>query len=472
MNSEFDYFKGSCENSFVFYCQQALKILEPETEFEWNWHLTELCLACERVYYGEIRELDINIPPRMLKTVIVSILFPSWLWIKNPSLKIIGASSAFDLSTKINIKRRELIESPFYQELWPVELKDYLNTTEHFENVYNGFMKSVSVGGKITGQGGDVIITDDLIDAKDAHNKHVLKNTSDWYKDVLYSRVQNAKKAMRININQRLNKQDISGFIRENYPNFKRLVLQMEKTDKNYSTVVIDDPRSVGEFLHPNRYSEPEKEQAYKAMGFYGWSAQMQQIPAPVGGGLIKEEWLRWYDTPPAVFVKKIIAGDLTFKGNEDSDYVCFQCWGLTGDGNKYLLDIIRGQWSYKITKDMFEAFCAKNLVERKIIEDKANGPALISDFAGKIHGVVAWPDKNHPEYKKLDKVQRVHLVSQEYELGYVYLPRHIECALEFKDELLGFTEKGSSTGNDDMVDTSTMALIDLKDTEAFSYSG
>lgn len=119
----------------------------------------------------------------------------------------------------------------------------------------------------------------------------------------------------------------------------------------------------------------------------------------------------------------------------------------------------------------MFEAFCKKNSAERKIIEDKANGPALISDFSDKMTGVVGWPDQNHPEYKRLDKIQRLHMVSQDFELGFVYLPRNMECAHEFKDELLGFTDKGSSTGNDDMVDTATMALIDLKDTETFFVS-
>ena len=148
-------FKEVCENDFEFYVKHFLKVLEPETEFEWNWHMSLLCHHCEKVFYGEISNLDINIPPRMLKSVIVSVLFPTWVWIKDPSFKIIGASSTNALAKLFNIKRREIIESDAYQFYWPIKIKDYMNTVNKFENTDNGFMQSVSVGSSIIGQGAD-----------------------------------------------------------------------------------------------------------------------------------------------------------------------------------------------------------------------------------------------------------------------------------------------------------------------------
>src|SRR5690606_13796298 len=121
--NEKDIFRELCENDFSFYVEQFLKVVEPETKFEWNWHMNTLCHFCEQVYYGHILDLDINIFPRSLKTTIVSVLFPTWIWTKHPSYKIMGASSSYDLAQLINIKRREIVESQEYQSLWPTAIK-------------------------------------------------------------------------------------------------------------------------------------------------------------------------------------------------------------------------------------------------------------------------------------------------------------------------------------------------------------
>lgn len=457
--TEKEIFKQVCQNDFAFYVEHFLKVVEPETKFEWNWHMDLLCHNCEKVYYGEIPNLDINIPPRMLKSIIVSVLFPTWVWIKNPSTKIIGASSTNSLARLFNIKRREIIESPEYQSLWPIQIKDYMNTVNKFENVFNGFMQSVSVGSSIIGQGADIIISDDLINPTDAFSKTVRSSTWFWYTNTLYKRVQNPSNSRRININQRLHKEDISGNIALKY-NFQSLVIPMQKTSVQQGTVYYEDPRKENEFIQPNRYGEKQKEDEYEALGIYGWSSQMQQSPVPVGGGIIKEEWLNFYSTLPSMD-RIIITADLNFEGKETSDYACFQAWGRCG-ADKYLLGIVRGKWSYKQTKDNFKDFCSKYPREtRKYIENKANGPALISDLSGEVNGLFAWPMDS--KYKKMDKVQRLKLCSNDYEMGRVSLPEANNLTQKFVEELLSFTENGSATGNDDMVDTMTTALIELK---------
>lgn len=460
-------FKEVCENDFAFFCKQYLKVVEPETVFEWNWHLTELCHWCERVYYGTdgLQNLDIQIPPRMLKSVIVNVLFPCWIWTKKPSFKIISGSRSYDLSIKFNGKRRDLIQSPSYQALWPIEFKKTSETD--FENIYNGKMKAVSALGKITGEGADLLLSDDLIDAMDSFSTTKREAVNTWFSNAFYNRAQNRKTVKRININQRLHAKDVSGHIAE-FHNYKTLIFPMEMTENNMSTCGFKDPRKPGAFIHPSRFDAKEKADEYKSLGVYGWSSQYQQNPKPIGGGLIKEEWIRRFN-PFSVqkFDRKIITADLTFKGNEDSDYVCFQCWGTVGT-TKFLFDIVRGKWSYKITKEKFAAFCLKHVdATDKYIEDKANGPALISDMEETIYGMQPWPEKKSP-LAKADKVQRLRLISQEYENGDVYIAEGIELANEFIEELTSFTEKGSATGNDDMVDTSTMALLELKTINEF----
>lgn len=471
--TEREIFKELCENDFAFYVEQFLKVLEPETVFEWNWHMDLLCHHCEKVYYGEIPNLDINIPPRSLKTAIVSVLFPTWIWTKKPSFKILSATATGTLSTLINIRRREIIESEAWQSLWPLKLKDYSNKTTKFDNYYNGFMQATSVGGSIIGQGADLILADDLLNVLDAFSRAKREYANNWFSMALYNRVQNKKYAKRINIMQRLHPLDLSNHIKEKY-NFETLVIQMEKSDKNTSSVRWVDPRKEGEFLHPSRYGQKEKDDEYGGLGIFGWSSQYQQSPVPAGGGIIKNEWLRYYEPNdlPEVFDNIIIAGDLSFKGHHLSDYVCFQAWGKKGN-IKYLLDIVRGKWSYKQTKEHFREFCNKNnTAGLKWIEDKANGPALIDDMKSEIPGLQGWPHHTKKNLKDLDKVQRLHLVSQDWENGLVYIPKGMILVDLFVEELTSFTENGSSTGHDDMVDASTMALIELKASSDFFFAG
>lgn len=464
---ERDGFKALCEMKFSFFCRQYLKVVEPETEFIWGWYLEVLCKTCEDIYYGRLKNVDINIPPRMLKSLIFSVLFPAWIWTKDPSKKIIAASSAALLANGFNIKRRELIESPEFQLFWPIKMKAYSNKITHFENVHNGFMKSVSANGKVTGSGADYLITDDLIDVKDAFSKKKRDSIRFWYSKVFFGRAQNKKKIKRININQRSHDEDISALIEKEY-NFDRIVLQMIKTNRNKSTIYFNDPRKVGDYLMPERYGIEEEKEDRQSLGTYGFSSQLQQEPVAIEGGIVKSEWIRYYDKGSITdFDRIIITGDLNFQEGGLNDYACFSCWGKKF-GNYYLIDLIRGQWSYKTTKEKFKTFCEKHpLAVDKFIENKANGPALISDFKEEILGIIAWPLKDSG-LSSADKVQRLHLVSPEWEDGKVYLPKDMEIVESFKLELLSFTDKGTTTGNDDMVDTATTALIELKKSDSF----
>lgn len=463
--SEKEIFKEICENDFAFFCKQFVKVVEPETTFEWNWHLDLLCQTCERVYYGELQNIDINIPPRMLKTIIITVLFPCWVWTKQRSKKFLIASSSNGLATRFSIKRRDLIRSDEFRSLWDIEIRDDMDKVNEFANYSGGFMRAVSANGRVTGEGADFIMSDDLLDAMDAFSKAVRESTNLWYSHVFSGRTQNKKTVRRINVNQRLHEKDVSWNLRENH-NFDRLIIPMIKMESDDSTIDYIDPRKVGEFIFPARYAKKEMEEDYKSLGVYGWSSQFQQSPRPIGGGIIKDEWIRYYDVLPGEIEKKIITADLSFKGNKDSDYVCFQCWGRIGF-NKYLIDIVRGRWSYKETKEKFKAFCAKHNVSTIYIEDKANGPALISDMASEINGLIGWPQKGS-KLNAADKVQRLHLCSQDFELGNVYFPKGMEIVKSLVEEITSFTENGSGTGNDDMVDTATMALIELNKAATF----
>lgn len=462
--NERNIYKIVCENDLAFFLQQAFKIIYPEQTYEHNWHVDVLCKHLEAVARGEIRNLDINIAPRTIKSLLINVVFPAWVWSTNPYKKFITASYAASLSIGFNIRRRTLIRSDWYQSMWRIKIKDDRDTTHVFENSVNGFMMATSVGGSITGEGADFLISDDLIDVNDAFSRASREHTRFWFDNTFYNRLNNAKEGARINVNQRLHEEDITALINEKFKgldNWESLVIPMIKTDHQVQTKLNwVDPRQKGELMHPSRFGE--KQANVHMSNSYKWSSQYQQSPTPIGGGIVKEEWIRYYDTLPTDLEKYIITADLTFKGEKKNDYVSFQAWGKKGI-YKYLIDVVRGKWSYSETKENFLTFCSKHpLASKKYIEDKANGPALISDLQKTINGLEAWPTKISKIPVNIDKIQRMHLVSSDYENGVVLLPKNIVLVDSFVHEVTSFTDNGSSTGNDDMVDASTMALIEL----------
>lgn len=450
--------KFAFENSFDFFARKFISVVEPETHFDWNWHLEQTCNVLQDQYEGRLpRNIDYQMPPRMLKSLLINVLFPAWVWAKHPTKKIISASSNHNLSLGFSIKRRELIKSDQYQYFWPIKLKESRDTMTWFENSSNGFMRSFSSDGKVTGAGGDILISDDLIDVKDAFSKKDRERIKNWYSSAFHGRAQDKRKVIRINVNQRTHVQDISAHLDTKHK-FDRVVLEMVKTSKKLSTIDFEDPRKPGEYLFPLRYG-PAEEADDRTQGSYVWSSQFQQSPTPIGGGLIKNEWIRYHSGPMPTFIKTIITADLNMK--EGGDYACFMKWGLTSDNRKIMIDAIRGRWSYKTTKEMFVSFCKKHEdAKYKFVEDKANGPALISDLSD-IKILKAWPEKK--EWKDLNKVQRVNFCSSEFEAGNVYFNKDIEITPVIVEEITSFTEEGSTTGNDDAADTSTMGIMELK---------
>lgn len=451
--TEQDIYKFVCTHDLAFYTEQAFKVLEPESTYEHNWHVDVICQHLQKVYKGEIRNLDINIPPRTIKSVLVNIVFPTWCWLNDPSFKFISCSYADALSVKFNMKRRDLVKSDFYQMIKSIKIKEDADQQRYIENEHNGFFLSTSVGGSATGLGADVLLIDDALSAQDSFSTTKREFANQWYASTFHNRLKDKRTGCRINVMQRLHEKDLSGFLAENY-NFEKLVIPMikEKTQVTNSTNWVD-PRKEGEFLHPQRYSEKEMQDEIKGLGSYGWAGQMQQRPVPKEGGIIKTEWFRYWDQLPTEKVQWLISADLTFKGDISSDYVAIQLW-LKHLESFYLVDLIRGKWGFSKTKQMFKAFCQKHpQARKKVIEDKANGPALIDDLKNEISGLIPW----NPG--RLSKEERVYIVEPLYEAGQIYHPKGIDLVAIYEEELTMFPK----ASHDDQVDAATQAIIKLK---------
>lgn len=290
----------------------------------------------------------------------------------------------------------------------------YIRTSDLFEIVgHAGAYRSCGVGGGITGQGADILIIDDPIkDRAQAGSKTIRDSIWDWYTSTAYTRLSPGGGV--IVMATRWHTDDLIG----------RLIQRMGEGDTfrivNYPAIAEHDElhRKAGEALHPERYPLSTLLQSQKTIGSRDWEALYQQHPVPDGGALFKLEWFRrWTATSlPPEFDHTLMSWDMTFKDSKNSDYVVGQVWGKKGP-NFYLLDQVRGQWDFVKTKEMVRVLAHKwPRVVRKLVEDKANGSAVISELKSTVSGFV-------PITPTESKEARASSVTPYFEAGNVFIP-------------------------------------------------
>ena len=231
--------------------------------------------------------------------------------------------------------------------------------------------------------------------------------------------------------------------------------MRFEPERRCATCIGFTDPRTEdGELLFPERFSEAQVSEMERTMGSFATAGQLQQRPMPRGGGLFKSDWIQHWDKLPERFDAAVISWDMTFKESATSDFVVGQVWGRK-DGAFYLVDQFRGRWDFVKSLEQFVAAARKYpRITRKLIEDKANGPAIISALKRKVTGII-------PITPKESKEARANAVTTLWEARNVYLPppdRYPWVAQDFIPELLAFP----SGAHDDTIDAMSQALNDL----------
>jgi hypothetical protein len=197
--------------------RQAWVIVEPSTPFVPGWHIDCIVEHLEAVTRGQIRNLIINVPPRHMKSLLVSVFWPAWEWIRWPERRWLYASYSAQLSIRDSVKCRRLIESPWYRSRWAdrFALTSDQNTKGRFDNDRSGYRIATSVGGSATGEGGDRIVCDDPNNVNEVESDSVRKATNDWFDVVMSTRVNDPKTTAKVVVMQRCHEQDLSGHLLE-----------------------------------------------------------------------------------------------------------------------------------------------------------------------------------------------------------------------------------------------------------------
>jgi predicted phage terminase large subunit-like protein len=460
------------------FVRQAWHVVEPFTPFVPGWHIDAICDHLEAISLGVIRNLLINVPPRHMKSLLVSVFWPAWEWTRWPERRWLYSSYSSYLSIRDSVRCRRLIESAWYQRLFShrFSLTTDQNTKSRFDNDRSGYRLSTSVGGSVTGEGGDRIVCDDPHNVADVASDAVRKTATDWWDMAMSTRVNDPKTSAMVIVMQRCHQRDLSGHLLEK-GGFEHLCLpaEYEGAGRATSSGFCDPRRQPGELLWPERFGPPEIAALKISLGSYAAAGQLQQRPSPAGGGIFKRHWFRFFqprgaNLPPVIVrmpdgsVQLIVAieaphqvdeqiqsWDCAFKDLDTSDYVVGQAWGRKGAF--FLLGHqIRARMDCPATVSAIREMTQRwPYTGAKLIEDKANGSAVISMLQHEIPGIL-------PVNPGGGKVARAQAISPLVEAGNVYLPHpdYAPWVNDFIEECVQFP----NGAHDDQVDAMTQALL------------
>lgn len=431
-----------------------------------NWHHKIICERLTRLKSEKQKRVMIFLPPQTGKSEIVSRTFPTWMLGLNPNLRIIIASYASDLAISFNRDAQKIIESENYAKIFP---ETYINgirnvtggswkrTSNFFETVgHGGYLFSVGVGGATTGKSADIFIIDDPFkDMQQAYSTVGRKRVIDWYNSVAQTRL--SLNGHIIVMHTRWHENDLAGYLLE----------QAKADNKATQWEVISIP-AVGSLTNPYKHPKDNRQEGEplwpafkgdkeylevtkKSVGEKVWSALYQQRPSIEGGNIIKESWFRFYNHLPfslqnASPHKIIQSWDLTFK-DTGSSYVVGVVF-VKHEADFYIVDFYRAKADVVMTLEAIRGMSKKYPNASILIEDKANGPAVLSLLKKELSRMI-------PVRPNAGKDERLHVVAPLFEAGNVYLPTNAPWTRLVITELQQFP----NSENDDIVDAISQGL-------------
>lgn len=433
------------KRSFWYFVKHAFKHVQLNQEFKDDVYIKTICDFCEDVYYNRINRGFCNIPPATGKSTIISILFPVWVWIKDPSMKIISISYSPQISYQFAQKSLELIKSKWFQDRFKINIKSPNQTAQgHYQTDQGGYRLSTSPGSKLTGLHADLILIDDPNKAGDSKNQH--EAVIEWFKQTLPTRLRDQTQGRIVLIQQRLAHYDASSYCLSQ--GWASLILPMEfdpgrKDPRDHRTI-------PGEPLSQRFPKEVIKELSL-ALGIYA-HAQLQQNPTDELDAIFKVEHLNnTYDILPKKLLY-VISVDLATYAKESSDYSAVIIAGKDSlTGMYYIIQdyLFKKDFSEQVQQltQIYEEYKAYN--PKVIVENKANGPALVNILTKHI------PVKEYNPGTK-SKLERANSISYLLNTQKVLFSKRL--SKEAREQLLTFP-RGK---NDDAVDALTQALAHL----------
>lgn len=437
----------------------AWPVLFPGHDLVHNWHISELARHIEACFFGDLPRMLVNIPPGTGKSVWCSVLAPAWAWTKDPTFSSICGSFDDQLTQRDAARVVALVSSSWYRARWPVTKLARANPRlDEFYTTSGGMRYSTSVHGRVTGHHANVLQFDDPIKPAETMGSALTTKCEltyvqeSWWKGSMTTRILPGQPMRYLGVMQRLHEEDLVGYLQRNdNPVTLRLPMRFQAANRCVTPIGGDQRTVDGELLFPAMFPENRVRELERDLGIFA-HAQLQQEPTNPEGEVFKAGWLRQRWTTLPRMVQVILSGDMSFKKAAGCDRCSLQVWGT--DGRRlYLLDNLTSLMSFQDTVRAIRHLQAKwSDIGAILIEDTANGPAVIETLQQDTRGVIAVKPEG-------GKVSRANAVTYLFQAGDVLLPQddHAPWVLDYVAEMLRFT--GRPGVKDDQVDATTQAL-------------
>ncbi len=439
-----DQFDAASRLHYSLFLLRVMATVNPGVRYAHNWHIdaiTEYLAACAA---GQIRRLIINLPPRMLKSTLISVAWPAWLLGHQPHRRVMVASYAQSLSLKHSTDCRVVMESPWYRHIFPrTRLSHDQNEKEKFVTTQRGYRRSVSVGGAAIGEGGDVLIIDDPLNPLQASHRHQREAVNEWFDHTWATRLDDKRSGVMILVMQRLHTDDLSGYLL-NKGGWEHLCLPAIAPQK--TMIHIRDfryEREAGEALHAARESHEVLERLKGDLGSANFSAQYQQQPVNQAGSVIRPHWFSRVDIGEAVAGAAYVQSwDTGIKAGASHDASACATF-MMRDGIHVLVDMVVVRQEYPELRRTIIQHAAKFAPEAILMEDKGSGQSLLQDLRKETQlPVIAC-------VPLVDKLTRLLRATPLMEAGKMALPNHASWLAAFEQEFFQFPDGA----HDDQVD-------------------
>lgn len=416
---------------FDLFLRFAFREVAGNREFMPNWHLDAIEHQLHRLWNRDTLQLIVTLPPRHLKSVMMSVAWPAWILGREPQTRFTCASYSYDLAEKHARDCLKIIESDWYRRAFP-NMRLTKRSGLDFETYAGGGRLSTSVGGVLTGRGGDWIIIDDPMKADDALSEVMRETVKDWFSMTLRQRADDDNTRYVV-VMQRLHEDDLAGhLLRKGGWEELRLPAIARRDERIALTRGRFHQRREGIPLMPRRQSLAFLRQR-QAEEPYVYAAQYDQDPVGRIGAFVKPEWFGTYDEVPHGIV--VQSWDTAIKTTVRSDWSV----GITAVwymGRFYITDIYRKRVEFSDLLAAIRQSCVAARVIRLLIEDAASGQQLIQQLRDEPLPGVPFPIAVRPAG---DKVVRFEAQASRIEAGQVVLPRSAPWLADFVAEVTRF---------------------------------
>ena len=459
---------------FITFVRKIAPILV--SDWKMGRHIEVISEKLKQLESGKIKRLMVFLPPRSSKSVICSKLFPAWYIGRNPEHEILTVSHSDQLSSDFGRSVRDVVDSEEFQDIFKgVKLRTDVRAAGKWKTNQGGSYYAAGVKSQIAGRGAHIAILDDVMSEEDSYSEAGRRYVKEWYPAGLRTRIM--PNGSILIINTRYHYDDLCGWLlkqQDEYAIAPWEVIKIPAWLDEASAELLQLPVGSSYFPEwkPSEVLEIDEQEIRASNGARYWNALYMQDPTPDEGGLIKKDWIQWweYDEPPTCeFI--IQTYDTAFSTKTTADFSVIQTWGIfsqyeedasgyeTFQSHLILLGNIKGRFEYPELRRITQQLYHEYRPDVCMVEKKASGQSLIQDMRRAGLPVLEYlPDR--------DKVARVHAASPMIESGRVWIPKNKKWSDDLLQEMLRFP----NAAHDDQVDAMTMAIHYMKESWHLSH--